>query len=117
MVGLIVTGLAGSMGTVLVAVLGYFVFRHFRAAQTDDMNASAGERRANAHKTDAEAWGLMSGNYTNLLQQLGEVQTKLDEMQTAHRAALRHIVDVHDWESRGRPGPLPSPPDDLAIPA
>lgn len=110
--------LAGSAGTVVVALVGFFVQRRLRAAQVGDTDASAEERRANAQKTNAEAWGLMSGNYANLLEQLSDVQHKLDEMQSAHRAAMRHIVEVHDWDSRGRPGGvLPRPPAELGIPA
>lgn len=109
--------LGGSAGTTLLGLLGYFVNRRLRTAQEGDYDASAEERRANAQKTNAEAWGLMSGNYANLLEQLSEVQQKLDEMQSAHRAALRHIVEVHDWDSRGRPGGvLPQPPPELVIP-
>lgn len=115
---------ATNVGAIITAVLLWLRHRKLDAAQVADTGASADERRANARVTDLEAWEQMRNLRTGLVQDLASLQTEVSAMRgenaalaDQHRAALAHIVAIHEWDAAGRRGPMPTAPVDLKLAA
>lgn len=111
--------MSGSLGAVLLALIGWLVNRQVNRSKAGDQDASALERKANARKVDAEVWGMMSSDLVETVERLTNdmvgLRTEVGELKTTNRKALEHITEVHEWDAGGRRGPMPRVPAGLRL--